>query len=1108
MMHKNSVPTFMKILLVNAALSAWGPASAAAQKDSRDELNVAICIDCSGSMKEGGRYEMVVAGVAATLAALPDGTSVTIILFNDKTRVVTKAEPLTNRSRSRWSSAVRVNPDGGTDIIGCVGEALKHVADGGLVLVLSDGQQTGRSSQTIARSVWEPQARNLSSEANRRRIAVHTIGLSDKADKELLGIFSQNTRAEYFPVLRPGDLVAKYNEITSIIGKFWRRRTRVEFEVKTVETIITVCSESTEQHGPLTRVSARDIATPVVPVFSIHRAGITARRYELQPGKYRFDPSAKGPSDLLRPMRLVWDFPRELSIQANRLNEFAVNAGPKTENFEGLSVRWHVGKSEVKARNGHHTGQFTLALTGPQDVGQTVSGDLVAMQHGFYYRVGRLIGTTVKPLPQSFDVKVPEGPLNPVVWGSNRQVEFQLTAKCPPSVRQGELRLASEDERVHVFPTTIRVTEKGVSAKVRLRLKDDVAESLSTNLQIVAHADDVVVPLVNLKSRLQATLNWIVAHQRLTLAGFPEETVSGDRGGKLHIPIQLGWQQIEGLGFFPAVRISSKTVPAGIRSSLIENAGQVVDRLVAGSRSQYALVLDIDQSTAPGEYPIEMTAICSHAGIPINNSQKAIPIRFTLSVNPELVTLEVDPPNLHWWVRPTNVDEERRLSLTAVAKSGRPLPSFDVRLTSDPTIRAVEVSRKNPTPDKLVIDYALTLSPTSWPFRSTVDIAVSGQQVQTKAPTKLTISGDTIKVNLRPRAETLEVIAPITETRHTIWLDVESIEGAKLPSLEIRHSTNSPVTITEVTDKGRVKSPDGRRMSYAYAVTVPAQSVPFSGEAKFSVSGGGIVAKPAIVKIVVPELDLPVKTIRATATRYLGWWESVRRPFCGSPLAELSLVVEAKDWQDAKVQWGIVRRGQSVDGVGAWQTAPDDTCQFEREVAYDIVFRAEYAGARFLPSERTLVTIEFVDAPVPPWFWLVIVGSPVLSLGAVLVRRGTRPVVPGNLTVGAADESDRRIKLGKPRHTITVGDHQFAIRRSGPRVEISWIEEVRIKDRENHTPRPRLHRPESPRRTALPQVRFAPDPNCRYVFRRLFVEASGFSATIALPVSSQLVGDA
>src|SRR5436190_12437522 len=94
------------------------PASIAAEQLRAEALQqVALLLDESGSMAEQGRYTMALAGIASVLAALPDGTPITIVLFNDKVRVLAKADPLDDASRTRLLETLINKPRGGTNML-------------------------------------------------------------------------------------------------------------------------------------------------------------------------------------------------------------------------------------------------------------------------------------------------------------------------------------------------------------------------------------------------------------------------------------------------------------------------------------------------------------------------------------------------------------------------------------------------------------------------------------------------------------------------------------------------------------------------------------------------------------------------------------------------------------------------------------------------------------------------------------------------------------------------------------------------------------------------------------------------------------------------------
>lgn len=156
---------------------------------------VVFALDFSGSMTEdtrgGEKWLVAAAHLEETLAALPDGVRVNLVLFADEVTTVFD-EPRALDAKSRKALATFLlrssNPSGGTNVLGAI-ETTLAMDDVDTLFLLTDG------SPTAGDVVFSARVRPRVTRANRRRkIAIHTVafGASDNARAFMKRLASAN----------------------------------------------------------------------------------------------------------------------------------------------------------------------------------------------------------------------------------------------------------------------------------------------------------------------------------------------------------------------------------------------------------------------------------------------------------------------------------------------------------------------------------------------------------------------------------------------------------------------------------------------------------------------------------------------------------------------------------------------------------------------------------------------------------------------------------------------------------------------------------------------------------------------------------------------------
>src|SRR5438094_550386 len=173
-------------LLLTAAVG--GEVAKPAEKFEGSTPRVVFVLDKSGSM-EGERYARLSDAVTAAIAILPDGAEVAVVVFDHEAKLLSRTTKLNVKSRHEIIKTVTaVKPEGGTDILAGTAEGVKLLSPkGGVVLLLSDGLQTGATGNTPwPRAKWEPVAKTVSEQARKSDVVTHTIALGPDAESDEL----------------------------------------------------------------------------------------------------------------------------------------------------------------------------------------------------------------------------------------------------------------------------------------------------------------------------------------------------------------------------------------------------------------------------------------------------------------------------------------------------------------------------------------------------------------------------------------------------------------------------------------------------------------------------------------------------------------------------------------------------------------------------------------------------------------------------------------------------------------------------------------------------------------------------------------------------------
>ncbi len=234
-------PLVMRAALSHAAYSRSFPGTLALRinyaeaadvpPDDRPPLNLALVIDCSGSMAKEGKFDYAMQAARLVIENLSDHDIVSIVAFNGESVVLSAAGPAVNKEFLDHRLD-EITPQGWTNLSAGLLEAIaqidSHASEEQMrrAIVLTDGQAN--------RGITDPiELARLVASARRRGIGVSTMGCGVEFDEKVLRALAASGGGRYAYVRSseeiPGAMAAELNGLLRVVAQ------NVAVEVRTGE---------------------------------------------------------------------------------------------------------------------------------------------------------------------------------------------------------------------------------------------------------------------------------------------------------------------------------------------------------------------------------------------------------------------------------------------------------------------------------------------------------------------------------------------------------------------------------------------------------------------------------------------------------------------------------------------------------------------------------------------------------------------------------------------------------------------------------------------------------------------------------------------------------
>lgn len=766
------------------------------QSATSPKPDLCFVLDRSLSMQEQNRLPLLIGSMLEMVTILPDGARVSVVVFNHAANTLVPPTILTPASRIEIVNRLAtVRAEGGTDILAAVALGAQSLPPGGIIVLLSDGAQSGNSNVPVPEAKWNAAAGELTRRLRGQQIVVHSLAMASDAES-LLRRMSSETGGTFFPIPDSRKLLAHFVELAAQLGRFWRRSESGDLIVAAAEVV--VCVDLAGPQAPrhvLFRVPPGGSPLPVDAAFQLERSGVRAMRFDLRPGTYRFTPAVGShQSDLLRPMQLKWTLPKLVALPAGRTSSVAIRTESIAPGVDLDNIQIHASiptgtgaarhnptadarsaallRTEGASRPSANAVEFPLLVSTPHKIGQKLTFAFEAEQAGWHFTLGEWAVQLASPSPVEIIIRREDpgsSALDVTTIGNAMETVVDFTVSCDHLAVRPQLVVASLHPGIVATPQHLLINQRESHFQVRLKRLDDVnglRTPITGSVSFTAQAEDLIPPTVNGKPEARWDFRWRHFVPTLRLNGLPprDTVLPMRRGAGTSLPVTLEADDLESItsGKRPGVRLDGSRLPAGFELVWGLKDGtrsSTVDVLTPDSAGPAELRVVVSRDALPGRYPLEFTVHSTHSQVVLGQSATSADYRLVAVVEPVAVQTKLVSGGDKWSLLAPIAAARRTVVVEVKSEDGGPLPPIVVHLQPDKRLRVIAVQKLLVSKSRLQAAFEVIVPAQSTPMTANVSFlpkgAVCCSQDCTLAvevrPVRIQVASKTITIERYPK---------------------------------------------------------------------------------------------------------------------------------------------------------------------------------------------------------------------------------------------------------------------------------------------------------------------------------------------------------------------
>jgi Mg-chelatase subunit ChlD len=981
----------------------------------KPRLAVVILVDSSSSM-QGAKHNQATAAASLFVAACDAEIDLEVIAFDSRVRPLTGriAPAALGRRQSLLTPLATLAADGSTDLLGGLTAAfdtlVRSDAATKALICLTDGQQTiplqGRpATDRPQREDILTAGRGLARRAQNEHVRIFAVGLGEDVDRDLLESLAVATQGVFRAIANPGELLPVYVEFLRSVGGYDVARDTDQVRLGTADRDLKILAalpstrlDALERNGQPIRLSDGAIQAWSDPVHHLQVVQCPMP----QPGLYRLRLAApRSPADAVFFLRRS---PRRWTVDLDY-------------HPDGLLEPLRIVASPEPALPGDAPIDLEIAVEDPH---------------------GRVLGSERKLNPRPDGRFAGELFLDPDVKMQKPGVyTARVRIRDPQSGWESDqarsIRFEAGPPQVVVelqAPPGIRIAERGRETDLDLGLQPPGAErELTLRIRSTPSA----------RGRSLSVTSW--GEGSGLVVAPPKDIALTEAVQSVRIPVRTPTPFLTPRK--TGLVLSLPAEPTDTRPATINGSPDPLTLHIAAQPSPQDLHVDV--VPPPGE----LTIACGRQAV----------LGWTLRLDGPVPKARVEAV-LHWGPPPGSAPQ------LALDGAGPGSNRLEILLAPVVPLRIAVTVPGDAAPGSFraeLVLHVLGEVPTTINGQETLELPLTFRTEPRSARLELL---DATGVLVRDQTLRLKALSPVAERREILRL---ALRGEPIPGLKVRMGGDSTIDGVQARVQ-HTSTPDPDADGWGTLevdLTIPAQCAPGMRRFRVDLEAGPSVRLAPECRSLFVVLEVPRPVLRITPapgaaevlTYRWGWWGWLLSQRWGRPrwYARHPFRVATTDLEaafhlgPARLPGDEGRMALAARPGGLWDA--DLTLPVPERGRYPITatldcdyhhLRVEIPGAVIAADRpgRWSPRVGTVEIRGPsPWAPL---GMAVAACGLFALDRLRRRRVPGQLlqegTDGSAlDEDQRRIRLGRRAHRVTLDGQVFRLVRRWGTVWIRWI---------------------------------------------------------------------